>query len=298
MLRRLRDAIDDGDTIYAVIKGAALNNDGSAKVSFTAPSVDGHAQVISMAQTLGGVDPATISYIEAHGTGTALGDPIEIAGLTQAFRAGGASENGFCAIGSMKTNIGHLDVAAGVAGSDQDDAGAASQDPAASINFESPNPKLGIESTPFFVNAAQRDWPEGPRRAARASARSASAERTRMSFSKRRRRLENRASASRPNSCCCCRRVTKSLDRAAQIKDHLAEDASAELADIAYTLQVGRRALQSSALDRLPRSRRCDRTARQAPIRSACTTSPATPSELARRVHVPGPGCSVRRHGP
>src|SRR5262249_5946508 len=116
VLRRLRDALEQGDTIYAVIKGAALNNDGSSKVSFSAPSVDGHAQVIAMAQALGGIDPNTISYIDAHGTGASLGDPIEIAGLTQAFRAGGASGNGYCAIGSLKTNIGHLDAAAGVAG--------------------------------------------------------------------------------------------------------------------------------------------------------------------------------------
>ena len=89
--RRLSEALADGDTIYAVIKGAAINNDGAAKVSFTAPSVDGHAGVIALAQALAGIDPATISYVEAHGTATPLGDPIEIAGLTQAFRAGGAS---------------------------------------------------------------------------------------------------------------------------------------------------------------------------------------------------------------
>ena len=115
VLKRLPDALSDGDTIYAVIKGAALNNDGSSKVSFTAPSVDGHAEVIAMAQALAGIDPQTISYIEAHGTATALGDPIEIAGLTQAFRAHTAA-TGFCGIGSVKTNIGHLDAAAGVAG--------------------------------------------------------------------------------------------------------------------------------------------------------------------------------------
>ena len=90
VLRRLGEAIADGDAIYAVIKGAALNNDGSGKVSFTAPSVEGHAQLIATAQALAGIDPGTISYVEAHGTGTSLGDPIEVAGLTQAFRAGGA----------------------------------------------------------------------------------------------------------------------------------------------------------------------------------------------------------------
>ena len=94
-LRRLSDALEDGDTIYAVIKGAGMNNDGAAKVSFTAPSVDGHAGVIALAQALAGIDPETISYVEAHGTATPLGDPIEIAGLTQAFRAGGATGTGY-----------------------------------------------------------------------------------------------------------------------------------------------------------------------------------------------------------
>src|SRR4029078_5145784 len=106
VLRRLSEAIAATDRTYAVIKGAALNNDGSAKVSFTAPSVEGHAQVIATAQALAGIDPDTISSVEAHGTGTSLGDPIEIAGLTQAFRAGGAAGNGSCAIGALKTNIG------------------------------------------------------------------------------------------------------------------------------------------------------------------------------------------------
>ena len=94
-LRRLSEALEDGDTIYAVIKGAGMNNDGAAKVSFTAPSVEGHAGVIALAQALAGIDPQSISYVEAHGTATQLGDPIEIAGLTQAFRAGGASEIGY-----------------------------------------------------------------------------------------------------------------------------------------------------------------------------------------------------------
>jgi acyl transferase domain-containing protein len=144
VLRRLRDALEAGDTVYAVIKGAALNNDGNVKVSFTAPSVRGQAEVISMAQALAGIDPATISYIEAHGTGTALGDPIEIAGLTQAFRAGGATGNGFCSIGSVKSNIGHLDAAAGVAGLIKATLALHHKILPATINFSSPNPKLGI----------------------------------------------------------------------------------------------------------------------------------------------------------
>src|SRR5262249_28133025 len=153
--------------MFAGIKGYALNNDGSNKLSFTAPSVDGHAQLISMAQALGGIDPATISYIEAHGTGTALGDPIEIAGLTQAFRAGGATANGFCAVGSIKSNLGHLDVAAGVAGLIKTALALHHKTLPPSLNFREPNPKLSIESTPFFVNATRREWIRGatPRRA-------------------------------------------------------------------------------------------------------------------------------------
>jgi acyl transferase domain-containing protein/glutamate-1-semialdehyde aminotransferase len=243
VLRRLRDAIEDGDTIYAVIKGAALNNDGSTKVGYTAPSVDGQAQVISMAQMLGGIDPATISYIEAHGTGTALGDPIEIAGLTQAFRAGGADENGFCAIGSIKSNIGHLDIAAGVAGLIKTTLALHHKILPASINFESPNPKLGIESTPFFVNAAQRDWPEEPTpRRAGVSSFGVGGTNAHVVLEEAP-RAEPAASASRPEQLLLLSACdAEGLDRAAQnLKDHLAHDASAVLADIAYTLQVGRR---------------------------------------------------------
>lgn len=243
VLRRLRDAIDDGDTIYAVIKGSSLNNDGAAKVGYTAPSVDGHAQVISMAQMLGGIDPATISYIEAHGTGTSLGDPIEIAGLTQAFRAGGAHDNGFCGIGSIKPNIGHLDAAAGVAGLIKTTLALHHKIIPASINFESPNPKLGIESTPFFINSVQRDWPEGPTpRRAGVSSFGVGGTNAHVVLEEAP-RAEPATSASRPEQLLLLSaRSAEALDRVAHdLKDHLSRNASADLADIAYTLQVGRR---------------------------------------------------------
>ena len=116
MLKRLADALRDGDTIHAVIRGSAINNDGAAKVGYTAPSVDGPGRGHRDARRPWPASSrAAIGYVEAHGTGTALGDPIEIAALTQAFRAG-TTGRGFCAIGSVKTNIGHLDAAAGVAG--------------------------------------------------------------------------------------------------------------------------------------------------------------------------------------
>src|SRR5262249_18845339 len=115
LLKRLGEAIRDGDQIYAVIKGFAVNNDGAGKVGYTAPGVEGQASVIAMAHEVAAVDPETIGYIEAHGTGTPLGDPIELAGLTQAFRAR-THRKQFCTIGTAKTNVGHLDIAAGVTG--------------------------------------------------------------------------------------------------------------------------------------------------------------------------------------
>ena len=166
-LKRLADAVADGDRIYAVIKGAALNNDGSNKVSFTAPSVEGHTEVIALAQALAGVDPRSIGYVEAHGTATPLGDPIEIAGLTQAFRAG-TDECGFCALGSVKTNIGHLDAAAGIAGLIKTALVLHHGKIPASLHFTSPNPKLELAASPFFVAQQTREWPAAnePRRAA------------------------------------------------------------------------------------------------------------------------------------
>jgi phthiocerol/phenolphthiocerol synthesis type-I polyketide synthase E len=166
VLKRAADAIAHGDTVYAVIRGAAMNNDGAGKVGYTAPSVEGQAQVISTAQALAGVAPETISYVEAHGTGTSLGDPVEVAGLAKAF--GPAVERGSVAIGSVKANIGHLDVAAGVAGLIKATMALREREIPASLHFETPNPKLEIERTPFFVNASLRRWErraETPRRA-------------------------------------------------------------------------------------------------------------------------------------
>ncbi|MFO1217389.1 MAG: aminotransferase class III-fold pyridoxal phosphate-dependent enzyme [Burkholderiaceae bacterium] len=244
VLRRLRDAIADGDTIYAVIKGAALNNDGSSKVSFTAPSVDGHAQVIAMAQALGGIDPATISYIEAHGTGTALGDPVEIAGLTQAFRAGGATANGYCAIGSLKTNIGHLDAAAGVAGLIKTSLALHHKVLPASLNYHSPNPKLDIENTPFFVNAALRDWPSGATaRRAGVSSFGVGGTNAHVVLEEAPPREHADIAGRKEQLLLISARDDDALGRASdQLKNHLERDDATSLADIAYTLQTGRRA--------------------------------------------------------
>ena len=166
VLKRLADAQTDGDTIYAVIKGSAINNDGANKVGYTAPGVDGQAAVIRAALDMAAVDPTTISYIEAHGTGTSLGDPIEVAALTQAFRAH-TTHTGFCAIGSVKTNIGHLDTAAGVAGLIKTVLALHHQQLPPSLHVTHVNPQIAFESTPFTVQTHLSPWPasDHPRRA-------------------------------------------------------------------------------------------------------------------------------------
>ncbi len=166
VLKRLSDAMADGDDIHAVIKGFALNNDGSLKAGYTAPSEDGQAECIALAQAVAGIEPETIEYVMTHGTGTPLGDPIEIAGLTKAFRAGTRAK-GFCALTSVKTNIGHLDAAAGIAGLIGAVLALKHKQIPPSLYFEQPNPKIDFASSPFYVNTQLRDWKRGksPRRA-------------------------------------------------------------------------------------------------------------------------------------
>jgi len=165
LLKRLDDALADGDTIEAVIKGSAVNNDGALKVGYTAPSVEGQAKVIAEAFALAGVEPETISYIETHGTATALGDPIEIAALKKVLAAKTAKKN-YCAIGSVKTNIGHLDAAAGIAGLIKTVLALKHRQLPPSLHFTQPNPKIDFANSPFYVNASLRTWEsKTPRRA-------------------------------------------------------------------------------------------------------------------------------------
>ncbi|HYF50388.1 MAG TPA: amino acid adenylation domain-containing protein [Planctomycetota bacterium] len=159
LLKRLSDALRDGDHIYAVIKAAAINNDGSAKAGFTAPSVSGQAGVVAEAHALAEIDPETIGYIETHGTATAIGDPIEIAALTQAFRKR-TQKKSFCAIGSVKSNIGHLDAGAGAAGVIKAALSLKHRTLVPSLHYERPNPQIDFASSPFYVNKECREWSE------------------------------------------------------------------------------------------------------------------------------------------
>lgn len=166
VMKRLADALEEGDRIYAVLKGVGINNDGADKVSFTAPSVEGQAGAIQQAQAEAGFAPDTISYIEAHGTATPLGDPIEVEALTQAFQPS-MSEGQFCAIGSVKGNIGHTVAAAGVAGLIKTTLALYHQTLPPSLGFTTPNPQIDFQNSPFFVNTQLTEWStqQLPRRA-------------------------------------------------------------------------------------------------------------------------------------
>jgi len=166
VVKRLEDALRDADTVHAIIKGTAINNDGADKIGFTAPGVNGQASVIREAMEIAGVDASTLSYVEAHGTGTFVGDPIEVEALTRAFRVD-TDDTGFCRIGSVKTNIGHLDAGAGVAGLIKVILSLQHEEIPPSLHFATPNPQIDFAASPFVVNDTLHDWSRGdaPRRA-------------------------------------------------------------------------------------------------------------------------------------
>ncbi|HEY0512848.1 MAG TPA: beta-ketoacyl synthase N-terminal-like domain-containing protein [Thermoanaerobaculia bacterium] len=167
VLKRLDDALAAGDTIRAVVRGSAVNNDGAAKVGYTAPSVEGQAAVVAEALGASGVDAGTIGYIEAHGTGTALGDPIEIQALARAYGSF-TPKRGFAALGTVKSNIGHLDIASGIAGLIKTVLALEHAEIPPSLHFETPNPRIDFAASPVYVNRELAVWPQGagPRRAA------------------------------------------------------------------------------------------------------------------------------------
>jgi len=241
VLKRLSEALAGGDFIHAVIKGAALNNDGSAKVGYTAPSVAGQAEVIAEALAMARVHPETITYVEAHGTGTTLGDPIEVAALTQAFRAA-TQKKSFCALGSVKTNIGHLNTAAGVAGLIKTTLALEHQLLLPSLHFEQPNPAIDFDSSPFFVNTKLTDWTTngGPRRAGISSFGIGG---TNAHVILEEAPSGESSAKDRPNQLLVLSAKTETALNAAgaNLAKHLESHPDVNLADVAYTLQVGRR---------------------------------------------------------
>jgi len=244
VLKRLADALNDRDTIHAVIKGSAINNDGATKVGFTAPSIEGQASVIEEALALASIEPETIGYVEAHGTGTALGDPVEIAALTQAFRSG-TEATGFCPIGSVKTNIGHLDAAAGVASLIKTVLALEHKQIPPSLNFEQPNPNIDFANSPFFVNTELRCWDTNgmPRRAGVSSfgigGTNAHVVLEEAPAS------ESFEPSSSPQLLVLSARTQNALAQArTNLSAHLARHPEVNLADVAYTLSAGRKSFE------------------------------------------------------
>ena len=165
VLKRLEEAVVDGDDIQAVILGTAVNNDGSNKISYTAPSIDGQCAVLAEAMDVAGVSPDTIGYVEAHGTGTALGDPIEIEALQRVFRTA-TDKKQFCGVGSLKSNVGHLNTISGLAGTIKAALCVKTGEIPPSLHFETPNPKIDFANSPFYVPTELTNWSSaGPRRA-------------------------------------------------------------------------------------------------------------------------------------
>lgn len=240
VLKPLQRALEARDHIYAVIKGSAVNNDGSDKVSFSAPSVSGQERVIVAALENAGVDPASIQYLEAHGTGTRLGDPIEIAAATKAFRHW-TRKTGFCALGSVKSNLGHADAAAGMAGLMKAALSLFHRTIPPTLHCDVPNPTLSLFNSPFYINTSLRPWPQASVRRAAVSSFGIGGTNSHMV-------LEEAPAISEPENdrkyyiLPLSARAPQSLSTSGRmLADHLERHPDVRLPNAAYTLAVGRK---------------------------------------------------------
>ncbi|WP_416212481.1 beta-ketoacyl synthase N-terminal-like domain-containing protein [Nostoc sp. ChiQUE01b] len=246
VLKRLKDALADGDRIHAIIKGSAVNNDGSLKAGFTAPSVEGQTEVIAEAIAAAGVEAETITYLEAHGTGTPLGDPIEIKALTKAFRTS-TLKRGFCAIGSVKTNVGHLDAAAGIAGLIKTILALKHKQIPPSLHCEQPNPQIDFANSPFYVNTTLAEWKSDriPRRAGITSlgfgGTNAHVIVEEAPVGEQGEQGEQGGQGRKYQLLVLSAKTESALETATvNLTNHLKQHLDINLADVAYTLQVGR----------------------------------------------------------
>ena len=242
MLKRLADAQADGDQIHAVIRGVGLSNDGAQRASFTAPSAAGQAQAIRMAHRDAGVDPRSIGYVEAHGTATPIGDPIEIEGLTQAFRDH-TQDTGFCTIGSIKSNVGHMVIAAGAAGVIKTTLALRENIIPGTAHFTAANPSIDFSSTPFVANAEVDAWrcSPSPRRAG-VSSFGVGGTNAHVVMEQAPDAPPSDA-ASGPQMLQLSARTPEALHHACErLASHLEQFPEQNLADVAWTLRRGRRA--------------------------------------------------------
>jgi amino acid adenylation domain-containing protein len=241
LLKRLSDALADGDTVYAVLRGVAVNNDGGAKASFTAPGVEGQAAVIGAALASAGVDARQISYVEAHGTATPMGDPIEVEALTQAY-ARHTGDLDFCAIGSVKSNVGHMVTAAGAAGLIKTALALYTQQLPASLHYDAPNAAIDFAATPFHVNAQLQPWPRtATPRLAGVSAFGVGGTNAHVIVEEAPLQLPSDASTDPQLLVLSARTPTALTTARARLADHLERHPHIALPDVAHTLRVGRK---------------------------------------------------------
>lgn len=240
VLKRLQEALDDGDHIYSVIRGSAMNNDGNQRVSYTAPGLDGQASVIASALSYTRVHPETIAYIEANGSGTQMGDAIELAALTKAFSAK-TQKKQFCAVGSLKSNVGHLDRASGVAGLIKTTLALGHRQLPPQLEYEQPNPEIDLQQSPFYVNTSLKPWPQAqvPRRA---GLNSFGLGGTNVHLVLEEAPEQLSSSPSRPWQVLplSARSAWSLKQMSSNLIAHLKAHPEQSMADIAYTLQVGR----------------------------------------------------------
>ncbi|MDP8242502.1 MAG: SDR family NAD(P)-dependent oxidoreductase [Candidatus Hinthialibacter antarcticus] len=241
VLKRLDDALQDRDSVRAVVLGSAINNDGAAKVGFTAPSVEGQTEVIAEALAVAEVEPDSIQYIETHGTGTRLGDPIEIAALRAAFREA-EGKGAFCAIGSVKTNVGHLDEAAGGAGLIKTVMALEHGVIPPSLHFQKPNSQIDFDGGPFFVADKRAEWKtDGAPRRASVSSFGIGGTNVHIVLEEPP-VVEPTPTNRRWQLLTLSARSQAALEQYSQsLAEHLSQNSSTSLADAAYTLQVGRK---------------------------------------------------------
>ena len=274
LLKRLSQALADGDQIHAVIRGTACNNDGALKVSYTAPSVEGQVDVYQRAMAAASVQPSDIGYIECHGTGTALGDPIEVAALTQAF--GGASlPRGSVALGSLKTNIGHLDTAAGVCGLIKAAMSVEHGQLVPTLHFKTPNPEIDFAASPFEVNTALRDWPRSPRIAGVTSL-GMGGTNAHVILGEAPARAPSGPSREHQLLVLSAKTATALEALCRRLADKLEADPLLPLADVAFVLQAGRRAFKHRrTLVCSTREEAIESLRAEGPTRTAETNAPA-----------------------
>ena len=242
LLKPLADALEDGDNVLAVVRGSAINNDGHTKVGYLAPSLPGQAQVVTEALAIAGVDPRDVTYVEAHGTGTLIGDPIEVTGLSQAYRLS-TDDRQFCAIGSLKSNIGHTGEAAGIMSLIKTVLALQHREIPPSLHFEEPNPQADFPNSPFFVNATLRPWEPGPggTRLAGITGLGAGGTNAHVIIEEAPPREPSSPTRAAQLVTISARSADAARQAAAELATHLRAHPDLDLADVAFTRLVGRK---------------------------------------------------------